>query len=266
MKQSVTFLGIALFGASVMADGQAPPAAAAAGSDAQTALVRQYCAGCHSERGKAGGLSLATFDVAAAASHAEVAEHMILKLRAGMMPPPGARRPDAPALLALAASLEHRDDTAAALAPSPGRRPFQRLNRAEYGYAVKDMLGIGIDVAGLLPPDSISNGFDNVADSQALSPALMEGYLRAAGQVTALAVGDPDAESSEAHYRVPKTASQLRPPSLDSQPFPEKSGRSLGLAEVSRWPSFTLAYLTKIRSLVLLRCNSTSTPTKDSPT
>ena len=64
-----------------------------AGPAAQTAVVKQYCAGCHSERGKAGGLSLADFDAAAAADHAPAAEKMIRKLRAGMMPPPGARRP-----------------------------------------------------------------------------------------------------------------------------------------------------------------------------
>ena len=37
----------------------------------QTALVKQYCATCHSDRGKAGGLSLAAFDAAKAAEHAE---------------------------------------------------------------------------------------------------------------------------------------------------------------------------------------------------
>ena len=58
---------------------------------------------------------------------------------------------------------------------------------------MKDLLALDIDVNGLLPPDTISQGFDNVADSQPLSPALMEGYLRAASTVTALAIGDPDA-------------------------------------------------------------------------
>src|SRR5476649_1427834 len=135
---------------------------------------------------------------------------MIRKLRAGMMPPPGARRPGEPALLALAETLETSIDKAAARRPNPGRRPFQRLNRVEYAWAVKDLLALDVDVSGLLPPDSISQGFDNVADSQALSPALLEGYLRAASRVTALAIGDAEAESTEAHYRVPKTASQLR--------------------------------------------------------
>src|SRR4051812_4117360 len=206
MKRGVIFAGIVMLGVSLAADSQ-PPASA---PDQQTAVVKQYCTGCHSERGKAGGLSLAAFDAAAAAQHADVAEKMIRKLRAGMMPPPGARRPDDAALLGLAAALETRVDRAASLARNPGRRPFPRLNRVEYARAVKDLLAIDVDVSGLLPPDSISQGFDNVADSQPLSPALMEGYLRAASTVTALAVGDPEAESTEAHYRVPKTASQLR--------------------------------------------------------
>jgi cytochrome c551/c552 len=203
MKTGAIF-ALAALGAAAHAAAQTPPASP------ETALVRQYCAGCHSERGKAGGISLATFDAAAAPQHADLAEKMIRKLRAGMMPPPGARRPDEATLLALAGALETSIDKAAAVTGNPGRRPFQRLNRVEYARAVKDLLALDLDVNGLLPPDTISQGFDNVADSQPLSAALMEGYLRAASRVTALAIGDPDAESSEAHYRVPKTASQLR--------------------------------------------------------
>ena len=60
---------------------------------------------------------------------------MIRKLRAGMMPPPGARRPGRATLDALADALETRIDRAAALNPNPGRRTFQRLNRAEYARA-----------------------------------------------------------------------------------------------------------------------------------
>jgi cytochrome c553 len=231
MKRGLILAGIGMLGVSVFANGQSLPPTSAAPTDPQTALVRQYCAGCHSERGKSGGLSLASFDATAAARHADVAEKMIRKLRAGMMPPPGARRPDESTLSALAASLETRIDKASSVAPNPGRRPFQRLNRVEYARAVKDLLALDIDVNGLLPPDSISQGFDNVADSQPLSPALMEGYLRAASTVTALAIGNPDAESSEAHYRVPKTASQLR--RVDGAPF----GTRGGIAVVHTFPA-----------------------------
>jgi mono/diheme cytochrome c family protein len=70
------------------------PAVPTFGPAAQTALVKQYCTGCHSDRGKAGGLSLASFDAATAADHPVITEKMIRKLRAGMMPPAGARRPE----------------------------------------------------------------------------------------------------------------------------------------------------------------------------
>src|SRR6185436_6671184 len=166
------FLGLGVSaGALDQAPRTSPPAPAVppapttpdpAGPAAQTAVVKQYCAGCHSERGKAGGLSLADFDAAAAADHAPAAEKMIRKLRAGMMPPPGARRPAETTLAALADALETRVDKAALLNPNPGWRPFQRLNRAEYQYAIKDLLALDVDVNAFLPPDTISQGFDNV--------------------------------------------------------------------------------------------------------
>ncbi len=190
-----------------------------------TALVRQYCAPCHSDRGKAGGLSLAAFAAAAAASNSTVAEKMIRKLRAGMMPPAGAKRPDAAALTDLAEGLETRIDRAAALNPTPGWRPFQRLNRAEYARAVKDLLAVDVDVTALLPADTISDGFDNIADAQAFSATLLAGYLRAASKVTMLAIGDPQAAASEANYKIAKTASQLR--RVEGAPLGTRGGLSV---------------------------------------
>ena len=183
------------------------PAAPLPTAESQTAVVKQYCATCHSDRGKAGGLSLAAFDASAAAQHPAVAEKMIRKLRAGMMPPAGAKRPDAAVLTALTVALETRLDAAAARNPNPGWRPFQRLNRAEYARAVKDLLGVDVDVTAYLPADTISDGFDNIADAQTFSPTLLSGYLRAASHVTNLAIGDRDATPSEANYKVAKTAS-----------------------------------------------------------
>jgi hypothetical protein len=202
-----------------------PAAPAAPGASAETALVKQYCSTCHNDRAKAGGLSLASFDAARAADEVVVAEKMIRKLRAGMMPPAGARRPEGTGLSSLAEALESRIDRAAAANPRPGGRPFQRLNRAEYARAVRDLLAVEIDVSALLPADTISAGFDNVADAQTFSPTLMEAYLRAASKVTALAVGDPAAETAEALYRVPKTASQLD--TVEGAPLGTRGGLSL---------------------------------------
>jgi mono/diheme cytochrome c family protein len=196
-------------------------------TDSQNALVKQYCATCHNDRNKdnAAGLSLQAFDAAKVGQDAHVAdtaEKMIRKLRSGMMPPPGSRRPEAAALDAFASSMESRLDQAAALNPNPGYRPFQRLNRAEYARAVNAMLALDVDVSAFLPPDQISAGFDNVADSQGFSATLMEGYLRAANRISALAVGDPKAEPSATTYKVPRTGSQMR--HVEGAPFGTRGG------------------------------------------
>lgn len=202
------------------------PTTATFGVAEQNALVKQYCTGCHSDRGKAGQLTLASFDAAKATDpeNLTTTEKMIRKLRAGMMPPANARRPDPEQIKAMYTALETKVDRAASLSPNPGSRPFQRMNRAEYGRAVKDLLDIEIDVAGLLPADTISNGFDNVADTQAFSTTLMESYLRAAAKVTALAIGDRNAPATETNYRVPKTASQLS--RVEGAPFGTRGGVS----------------------------------------
>ena len=201
--------------------------AAASIDESQTALVKQYCATCHNDRNKnnAGGLTLASFDASKVghdAQVAEVAEKMIRKLRAGMMPPPSARRPEGATLANFAASMESKLDQAAALNPNPGRRPFQRLNRAEYARAVGALLNLDVDVNAFLPPDTLSAGFDNIADAQAFSATLMEGYLRAASRISSLAVGDPKASAAEYTYKVPRTGSQMQ--HVEGAPFGTRGG------------------------------------------
>ncbi|MDH4067046.1 MAG: DUF1587 domain-containing protein, partial [Acidobacteriota bacterium] len=106
-------------------------------------MIARTCTGCHSDRAKAGNLSLEGFSIATAAAHRETAEKMIRKLRAGQMPPPGSRRPDGVQLAGLAQALEAEMDRTEVA--SPGRRTFQRLNRAEYAQSVRDLLALDID-------------------------------------------------------------------------------------------------------------------------
>ena len=191
----------------------------------QNSLFKQYCVTCHNDRTKAGTMSLQSFDAATVLDHPELAEKMIRKLRAGMMPPAGARRPAAETLADLVTALETRIDRAAALNPNPGWRPSQRLNRAEYGRAVKDLLGIDVDVNQFLPADTISDGFDNIADTQTISSTLMEGYLRAASQISRLAVGDRNASPTSTTWKVPRTASQMR--HVEGAPLGTRGGLSV---------------------------------------
>jgi mono/diheme cytochrome c family protein len=178
-----------------------------AAPQSEQALVKQYCLGCHNDRVRTGGLSLEGMDPATAASHSDVWENAIMKLRGGMMPPAGMPRPDEATLQRLAASLEQRIDAQALISPDPGHKPIHRLNRTEYGNAVRDLLDLEVDVMDLLPADDESHGFDNIAGVLRVSSSLLEQYLTAAVRVSSLAVGT-DTEVVRRTYRVPPDDSQ----------------------------------------------------------
>ena len=198
---------------------------AAMSTEAARALISEYCLECHDRGGAKGDLVLETFDPAHPEEQLSIAEKVIRKLRAGMMPPPGAERPDASQLDALAGSLEARIDQQALRRPNPGRRTFQRLNRAEYARSIRELVGIDVDVSAFLPSDTISHNFDNIADVQLLSPTVLEGYLRAATKIARDAVGDPEASAGSTTYKVPRTASQLR--HADGAPVGTRGGISV---------------------------------------
>lgn len=184
---------------------------------AHQTLINQYCLGCHNRQLRTGGLAIDELDLARVPAHGEAWEKVIRKLRAGLMPPPGAPRPPAQAAQALAAYLEDTLDAEAARHPNPGRPLLHRLNRAEYANAIRDLLDLEIDAASLLPPDDSAYGFDNIADVLGVSPALQERYLAAAEKVAALAVGDPETRPASTVYRIPQDLSQNR--HIDGMPL-----------------------------------------------
>ena len=199
----------------------APPAAAPA-PQALNDTVKRFCGNCHNDDTKKGELSLDGFDVARAAEHPEIAEKMVRKLRTGLMPPKTARSPIAPR----ARRLRARSSPRLTRRPLPIRIPaggsFQRLNRAEYTAAVRALFGIDIDVSSYLPADTISAGFDNIADVQTPSATVMQGYIRAAAYVSRVAVGDPSFDAASTQYDVPRTQSQKG--RVEGAPFGTRGG------------------------------------------
>jgi len=154
-------------------------------------VFERYCVGCHNDQLKTAGLSLSSMDVARVGERAEVWEKVAFKLRARFMPPSGRPRPDEATYEALIAYLETSLDRAAAAAPNPGRTDgLQRLNRTEYQNAIRDLLGLDVDVTSLLPKDDANHGFDNVS-LPGLSTTLLERYISAAQKISRLAVGSP---------------------------------------------------------------------------
>jgi hypothetical protein len=202
MKAFPVLSGAVLFAALLPA--QTMPAAA------QTALANKYCAGCHNDKLKSGGMSLAKFDFAHPEQNADLSEKIIRKLIAGRMPPAGLPKPDTNELRSFVNSLAANVDRAAALHPWAGAPDLHRLNRTEYRNSVRDLLGMDVDVTTLLPPDDMSHGFDNMADSLSITPALMDGYVRAAGKISRSAIGDPTATPAMTSWRVPKVVNQMR--------------------------------------------------------
>jgi cytochrome c5 len=187
---------------------QAPrPSAASTSALPDQALVQKYCSSCHNDRAKTGGISFDGVTVADAGKHSEIWEKALVKLRGGMMPPQGMPRPDDATMNAFIVSLENTLDTQARRNPDPGFKPVHRLNRTEYGNAVRDLLDLDIDVADLLPADDESHGFDNIAGVLRVSPSLLEQYLVAARKISGLAVGT-DTDLVRAGYRIPPDDSQ----------------------------------------------------------
>src|SRR5262245_11128418 len=186
------------------------------------ALLDQYCVTCHNERAKTAGLMLDKMDLDRLADSAETWEKVIRKLRGGMMPPTGRPRPGNDDVHKLVDWLETSLDRAGAAKPNPGRASIHRLNRTEYGNAIRDLLSLDIDVADLLPADDESNGFDNIADVLKLSPSLLEQYLVASRKISSLAVGNPSTPVVTQRYAAPPDISQED--HIEGLPFGTRGG------------------------------------------
>ena len=169
----------------------AQPSARPSSANPNQALVDRYCVTCHNQRLKTAKLELDRLDLTHPEKDALAWERAIRKLRGGMMPPPGAARPAAADVQALAGYLETRLDTAGAANPNPGSVRIHRLNRAEYSNAMRDLFGLDVDVSTLLPNDDISEGFDNIASALKVSPSFLDQYIMAARALAKQAVGTP---------------------------------------------------------------------------
>jgi len=164
--------------------------------------IEKYCVTCHNQRLKTAGLELDTLDPEHVSDAAEQWEKVVRKLRSGAMPPAGRPRPDELTYRRVVTLLENALDRAATANPNPGRPAIHRLNRTEYANAIRDLLGIDIDVRSMLPADDSGYGFDNIADVLSVSPGLMERYMVAAGRIGRLVIGDPTIRPVVAVYPV----------------------------------------------------------------
>lgn len=197
----------AVFGQTTGAPRQGTTAASVA---TQSTLINQYCVGCHSEDAKEAGLDsgklvLENLDLTKVSENGETWEKVVRRLRAGMMPPVGSPRPDAPTYEALTVWLENElDRTVQRRMPAPG---LHRLNRIEYANVIRDLLALEVDATRFLPADDSTRGFDNLAGTLGMSSSLLEAYVSAAGKISRMAIGNVTAPT-QVVYALPVDTTQ----------------------------------------------------------
>ncbi|HEX5226741.1 MAG TPA: DUF1587 domain-containing protein, partial [Bryobacteraceae bacterium] len=178
----------------------APTTQAPDPADANIATIKQYCVGCHNDKAKMGGFSFQSALIGGNAAdniakNPELFEKAVRKLRGRVMPPPGARQPDAKAVDSLVSWLEESLDKLPEPAHISDQVVLHRLNRKEYQNAVHDLLLVDVDGASLLPPDDTAQGYDNIASALQVSPSFIEQYVLAAHNVALTALGKRDSRA-----------------------------------------------------------------------
>jgi mono/diheme cytochrome c family protein len=192
---------------------------------AHQAMVNKYCVGCHNQRNPlpAGApLALDTANLADPGADAATWERVVRKLGVGAMPPQGSPTPGQAELARFRSALITSLDSAAVKKNNPGRKVLHRLNRAEYANAVRDLLGVTVNVSDLLPSDGGEFGFDNIATALTTSPLLLERYLTAGLRIAELAVGDAAAEPGTATYTISTVVTQNQ--HVDGLPLGTRGG------------------------------------------
>ena len=189
----------------------ARPATAAADVAKHRAWLKQYCVGCHNERTPLPAndpVKLDSANLDDVLADAATWERVLRKLSVRAMPPQGSPHPSETEYAAFTGWLAGALDRGWAARPSPGRYVVHRLNRVEYRNAIRDLLGLDVDVSSILPNDGGDFGFDNIAASLRTSPMLLDGYLTAAQRISTLAVGDPAIHASTTEYSINRDFSQ----------------------------------------------------------
>jgi hypothetical protein len=185
-------------------------------------MLNNYCMDCHSFDDFRGGLALEGLGPEAVLESPEIFEEVLRKLRIRAMPPRDQEQPSPEDRARFVAALEATLDENAALHPYAGTTSIHRLNRAEYQNAIRDLLGVDVDLTELLPSDGGDHGFDNIAEVLRTSPMLLDRYMSVGLKVADLALGNADASLASTTYTIPFDTTQDQ--HLDGFPLGTRGG------------------------------------------
>ena len=156
-------------------------------------FLKTYCTGCHQPKATAGGFDASQLTEDSLVARPRLWSKTLTRVREHEMPPVNAPKPTLEAREAFTHFVETAMRSAACTdGIQAGRALTKRLNRAEYGTTVGDLLGIHINAGHALPADGAGGeGFDNAAETLFLSPVHAEKYLDAAKLAVEYGMSDP---------------------------------------------------------------------------
>ena len=162
-------------------------------------FLKQYCFKCHGGDDPEAGVSLdGSWNMADIRKDRKTWQRVVKVLDEREMPPKFMRQPTDDQRSAVLDWLETTLAEADA-APDPGCVTLRRLNRAQYGNTIRDLLGVEFDATEEFPADDVGYGFDNIGDVLSLPPILMEKYMAAAEEIADRAIVVDPLRSSPSH-------------------------------------------------------------------
>lgn len=167
----------------------------------EQAMLDLYCMNCHNDQTQKGSVNLVSLQNSDISDHPALWEQVLRKVNARQMPPKDRKRPDEDAYAYLTTEISEQLDAHQQQETDLGQtETFRRLTRTEYKHAIRDLLGLHVDVSKLLPADQESFGFDNTTMSN-LSATLLERYISAAQKISQLAIGLENMQPDGSTYR-----------------------------------------------------------------
>lgn len=218
MKKWIAGAGIVLTGTALIlaqapaATAPKPATPAVTTANTQRVFIDKYCINCHNTKAPqpaASPVDLEKANLDDVLKDAEMWERVLRKLSVRAMPPQNMPRPQETEYVAFTTAIANSLDKAwAAKGTLPGRFVVHRLNRSEYGNAIRDLFALDLDVTTLLPSDDADFGFDNIAASLKTSPMLLDRYVTAAQRISTYVVGNPKALPGTTEYSINREVSQ----------------------------------------------------------
>jgi len=183
MQRTALFFSLLLTGLAAKA-GDAPAFA----TDIKPVL-ETHCVGCHNPKKKKGGVDLSlAVDEKNTVKLRKLLTRAYEQVETGEMPPDDGKELSAAQkknLLAWSLNAQTAIDLNDPAYKNPGKALVRRMNRNEYNLALRDLTGLELDVATAvgIPEDTVTTGYDNLATSLMVPPALMEKFFAGSDRI-----------------------------------------------------------------------------------